>query len=69
MSRTTYYTTPEVVAMLGGVANYNQVRWLGLRREVVKPRLVGKRTRLWTAAQVETLRQHFTNTKTEEAKP
>ena len=28
MSRTTYYTTPEVVAMLGGVANYNQVRGL-----------------------------------------
>ena len=69
MSRTTYYTTPEVVAMLGGVANYNQVRWLGLRREVVKPRLVGKRTRLWTAAQVEQLRQHFAKpTKTEEAK-
>jgi hypothetical protein len=67
MSRTRYYTTPEVVAMLGGVANYNQVRWAAIRGRV-KPRTIG-RVRLWTAKEVEQLRSHFAKPTTTEATP
>jgi hypothetical protein len=54
--KTTYYTMRDLPAVVG--ATYYQVRWATVNG-VVKPRIVGKRTRLFTEAQAEQLRQHF----------
>ena len=55
MSKTEYQTLPEVARLIG--VNHYRLRYASLIG-VVKPRTIG-RTRLFTAEQVETLRQHF----------
>jgi hypothetical protein len=58
MSKTEYYTLPEVARALG--RKYDEVKYAATYKRIVAPRQIG-RTRLFRPAQVEALRAYFAN--------